>query len=165
MTIYLYVKQCSHCSLKYFGKTEKSNPYKYKGSGLIWQAHIKKYNAQIKTIHLWKFDTIDKCTPFAIKFCKDHNVIESTDWANLILETGKGMHPDSLSPEHKYKLATAHNSGRYTKGQVSPRKGVKVSKDARNKMSKAKLGKKRGPHSPEHKTKLSAAHKARRNPT
>ena len=43
MTIYLYHKHCSHCGLKYFGRTIRPNPYKYLGSGRKWKAHIKKY--------------------------------------------------------------------------------------------------------------------------
>lgn len=161
MTIYLYIKQCSHCGLKYFGKTIKKNPYKYKGSGLHWKSHIKKHNASIETVNLWAFENEEECTNFAIRFCEDNNVIESSDWANLILETGKGIHPRELSENHKKKLSESTNSGRFVKGQISPRKGVRVSDEAKQKMAASKLGKKRGPHSPEHRAKISAAHRAR----
>jgi hypothetical protein len=39
---YLYIKQHSITGLKYFGKTTKSNPYKYNGSGKYWIRHINK---------------------------------------------------------------------------------------------------------------------------
>ena len=34
---YLYVKQHNKTGLKYFGKTTKKDPLKYKGSGLYWK--------------------------------------------------------------------------------------------------------------------------------
>ena len=52
------------------------------------------------------------------------------------------------------------NSGRFKKGQVSPRKGVVVSDETRMKMRLAKLGKKR-PFTDEHRKNLSIALKGK----
>ena len=46
MTIYLYVKQHSVTGLKYFGRTECKNPFRYKGSGSYWKKHLKKHLKQ-----------------------------------------------------------------------------------------------------------------------
>lgn len=87
--IYLYVKRHSITGLKYFGKTERSNPFKYNGSGKYWQRHINKYGKEhIQTIELYSFDNQELCTEFALKFSKDNNIIESKEWANLKQETG-----------------------------------------------------------------------------
>lgn len=40
---YLYIKRHSITGLMYFGKTTKSDPVEYKGSGLVWTRHIRKH--------------------------------------------------------------------------------------------------------------------------
>lgn len=37
----LYIKQCPHCNLKYFGKTHYENIERYFGSGKRWLNHLK----------------------------------------------------------------------------------------------------------------------------
>lgn len=87
MIIYLYVKQHSITGLKYFGKTIKSDPYKYKGSGKYWLQHIKKYGeTHIETVKVWEFSDIQECSEFAIRFSIDNDIVKSNDWANLIIE-------------------------------------------------------------------------------
>jgi hypothetical protein len=48
MIIYLYVKQQPVSGLKYFGRTIRKDPFKYKGSGTYWVNHYKKYMAKKK---------------------------------------------------------------------------------------------------------------------
>lgn len=88
MIIYLYVKQHSITGLKYFGKTTK-DPFKYLGSGKRWVRHIKKHGVKhVRTIEVFGFDNIEKCKEFASKFSKEHNIVESIEWANLAPENG-----------------------------------------------------------------------------
>ena len=87
MTTYLYVKQHNITKLKYFGKTV-NEPYKYSGSGSYWLNHLKKHGKDISTIEVWKFDDIDECKKFAMEYSKKHNIVESTEWANLEPENG-----------------------------------------------------------------------------
>jgi len=110
MLIYLYVKQCSHCNLKYFGKTTNNNPKKYRGSGKYWSRHIKSYNSTVKTINIWKFDDIDICNAFALNFSKENNIVESEEWANLILENGIDGFPPGIefSKKHKNNIKLNH---------------------------------------------------------
>lgn len=90
MNIYLYVKQCTHCGLKYFGKTV-NNPFSYIGSGTYWKYHVKKHGIQhIITTHIFEFDNQNECTKFALNFSHEHDIIESMHWANLCDENGKG---------------------------------------------------------------------------
>ena len=94
MTIYLYVKQHSITGLKYFGKTESIDPFKYNGSGIYWINHTKKHGRQhIKTIEIWGFDDINLCKDFALKFSEENNIVESKDWANLKVENGLDGNP------------------------------------------------------------------------
>jgi len=84
----LYIKKCSHCDLKYFGKTVSEDIEKYPGSGLYWNKHLKKYNA--KSIHLWNSDWYydTSISRFALKFSYMNHIAESKTWANMIPENG-----------------------------------------------------------------------------
>jgi hypothetical protein len=86
----LYIKRCSHCDLKYFGKTTRDDIEIYSGSGIRWSRHLEKHNA--KAIHLWDsdwyYDTSIK--RFAIKFSRINKIVERKDWANLSEENGIG---------------------------------------------------------------------------
>lgn len=84
----LYIKKCSHCNLKYFGKTSKKNVEYYKGSGKRWNKHLHKHNAI--SLHLWNsnwyYDT--QIMRFALKFSRLNKIVASDIWANLIEEDG-----------------------------------------------------------------------------
>ena len=86
----LYIKQCSHCGLKYFGKSVRNDITKYHGSGKRWQQHLKKHKSS--PIHLWNSDWYydTSITKFALKFSRINKIVESDSWANLIEETGIG---------------------------------------------------------------------------
>jgi len=89
MSIYLYVKQCPHCGLKYFGKTEQ-DPYTYNGSGKMWIPHIKKHKVTPKTIELYEFSDKEEAKKFAINFSKENRIVESKEWFNLVIEQCDG---------------------------------------------------------------------------
>jgi len=100
MVIYLYVKQHCVTGMKYFGKTENPNPFKYGGSGKYWLRHIKKHGKHIKTTEVWGFDDIELCVEFALKFSRDNNIVLSDEWANLIEENGING-GDTRKPDEK----------------------------------------------------------------
>jgi hypothetical protein len=84
----LYVKKCSHCGLKYFGKTIRKDIEKYPGSGKYWSAHLTKYKA--KSIHIWNSEWYHDSSiiEFALDFSKSNSIVDSNEWANLIEENG-----------------------------------------------------------------------------
>jgi hypothetical protein len=84
----LYIKQCPHCGLKYFGKSVRNDIDKYQGSGRRWKGHLKKY--KVKPKHLWNSDWYydTSIVRFAIKFSKMNKIVESNQWANLKNEDG-----------------------------------------------------------------------------
>jgi len=92
MTIYtptwLYIKQHTATGLKYFGKT-KQDPYKYTGSGVYWNNHLKKHGYNIETIWCKLFNNKKELTEFAINFSEKNKIVESSEWANLMLENGE----------------------------------------------------------------------------
>jgi hypothetical protein len=84
----LYIKQCPHCNLKYFGKSTRQDIEKYPGSGTHWARHLKKH--KVKPIHLWNsnwyYNTSIK--RFALKFSRINKIVENRTWANLREEDG-----------------------------------------------------------------------------
>lgn len=108
MIIYLYVKQHTITKLKYFGKTEQKDPFKYSGSGSYWNRHLKKHGKDhVKTLEVWGFDDQELCTEFALKFSQDNNIVESSEWSNLREENGLDGNPLGLklSRETKEKIS------------------------------------------------------------
>lgn len=85
---HLYVKTHNITGLKYFGKTTAKDPHKYKGSGHIWTPHIKKHGYDVTTEIIGYFIDRDECTTFALEFSEKHNIVNSKEWANLMLENG-----------------------------------------------------------------------------
>ena len=109
--LYLYVKKHRITGLKYFGRT-KRNPYKYKGSGIYWNLHLDKHGKEfVDTIDVWEFFTLEEAKTFAIKFSKDNNIVESNEWANLVIEdTRCGFIGKPHTEETKAKMRKAHKS-------------------------------------------------------
>ncbi len=137
MIIYLYVKQHTVSGLKYFGRTIRKDPFKYKGSGTYWVNHYKKYGSNnIKTLEIWGFDSQKLCSEFALKFSKENNIVESEEWANQISENGESFFSGlKFSDNHKDKISESN-------------KGKTVSLETRNKISKAMKGKMVGENNP-----------------
>jgi hypothetical protein len=84
---WLYLKQHNITGLKYFGKTIQ-DPEKYLGSGIVWTRHLKKHGRDIATIWSKLFTDKDELTQFALQYSKEHNIVESKDYANLKPEDG-----------------------------------------------------------------------------
>ena len=84
----LYIKQCPHCGLKYFGKTVVEHIEQYQGSGIRWTRHLKKHN--VIPVHLWNSDWYydTAISRFALKFSHINKIVESQNWANLADENG-----------------------------------------------------------------------------
>jgi hypothetical protein len=84
----LYIKQCPHCGLKYFGKHSGQDIEKYPGGGKYWSRHLKKH--EVEPVHLWNSDWYydTSISRFALKFSHINKIVESDIWANLKLENG-----------------------------------------------------------------------------
>lgn len=104
---YLYIKQHSITGKLYFGKTIKHDIEKYKGSGTHWIRHIKKYGRE-HVINLWYclFNNQEDCTNFAEIFSEQQNIVESSDWLNLIIENGIDGGDTFSSKSNESKLIT-----------------------------------------------------------
>jgi len=134
--IYLYVKTHNVTGLKYLGKTARSNPEKYKGSGKYWRRHLKKHGNFVTTEIIGKFYNEYEASKFALQYSKDNNVVQSPDWANLKEENGLDGSPKGVkfSKEHKKKLSIAQTGKCYNPFTGETRQ--KMSKASKKKVDK-----------------------------
>jgi hypothetical protein len=84
----LYIKELA--GIKYLGKTTLADIDKYAGSGVVWSKRIKKYGKEnIKTLWVseWYYcpHTLQEA---ALKLSQEHQIVESTEWANMKPENG-----------------------------------------------------------------------------
>lgn len=113
--IYIYVKQ-SPRGLLYLGKTTQ-DPYLYKGSGIRWKNHLKKYSIKKEDIKTWILHETyseQEVKELGLIHSKLLDVVNSDMWANMKEESGDGgfgsgeCHPwfgRKKTIEHKKKLA------------------------------------------------------------
>jgi mevalonate pyrophosphate decarboxylase len=87
--IYLYLKTHNKTGLKYLGKTTR-DPYIYKGSGVIWKCHLKKYGNDVSTKILFQSTDKNEFKNVAVHYSNLYNIVESTQFANLTIEEGQG---------------------------------------------------------------------------
>lgn len=157
MSIYLYIKRHKVTGLKYFGKTKRSDPYSYQGSGLYWNKHLNKHGRNknlIETVCVWEFTDQEECTKFALKFSEENNIVNSNEWANLREENGKDGGDTSRFRE--YKPLSEESKQKMIKS--------KLGKTPWNKGKKTGIGGNKNPKTDEQKQKLSKALKGKPNP-
>ena len=97
--ITLMIKE-SPKGLKYLCKTVKEDYECYVGSGTRWLRHINKHkliHSDISTEVILRSEDLEEISKVALKLSFELNVVESTEWANLIPEDCKTGH---LTKEH-----------------------------------------------------------------
>lgn len=103
---FLYIMQHRVTGKLYFGKSVRTyeNFLKYNGSGSLWKNHIKKHGIEhVEKIWWCYFIEIEPMIEFALTFSSNNNIVESTEWANIVIETGvdggsiKGWKNEKLS--------------------------------------------------------------------
>jgi|688.fasta_scaffold22155_3 hypothetical protein len=112
---WLYIKQHNITGLKYFGKTIR-DPLKYNGSGKYWTSHLKKHGKYITTVWVQLFDNEAELVQHAIEFSKTNNIVESAEWANMVIENGinsGGITGIKRSAETKEKISHARTGTKH----------------------------------------------------
>ena len=135
MKIYLYVKQHQLTGLKYLGKTTKSDPHKYPGSGLRWLNHLNKHGYNYTTTILRECQDNDELKYWGKYYSDLWDIVESNNWANLKTEEGQG---GSLGNDSRAKLSKTKT-------------GILKTAEHKQNISLSKTGQKYGPQSEEHK--------------
>jgi hypothetical protein len=87
--IYLYKKTHNITGLQYLGKTCK-DPFSYSGSGTYWLRHLKQHGNAVTTEVIFQTKCLEEFKHQAVAYSIEHNIVESSEWANLIIETGSG---------------------------------------------------------------------------
>ena len=146
MKTFLYIKRHRKTGMLYFGKTSKKDPYEYNGSGKLWKRHIKKYGNDIDTVWVSEFEENDDVEDFAILFSEVNDIVNSPQWANLIIENGK----DGWTAGLKRSIATRE------KMSISAKNRPTMSEETRKKLSESNKGHNRQ-HKEETKKKISKA--------
>ena len=146
---YLYIKTHNNTGLKYLGKTSRKDPYSYKGSGIIWSRHLKKYGNDVSTEILLLTESKEELKQTGIFFSNLWNIVKSDEWANLTVEEGQGGN-------------TWDKRGRYVSEETRikqslSRKGIPKSEITKERMKK--------PKTPEHKAKMGEKLKNRKRLT
>jgi hypothetical protein len=96
---FLYIKRHTVTGLLYFGKTTKTDVDKYTGSGVRWTRHMNVHGRKVETLWYCLFTDQEALVEFATSFSKLHNIAESTEWANSIVENGlDGKPPGTKTP-------------------------------------------------------------------
>ncbi len=170
---WLYIKQHNKTGLKYFGKTTKTDPTKYLGSGKYWLSHLAKHGKDVSTIWYSLFENKEKLVEYAISFSKENNISHSADWANLKFEDGLegGFTGTPRSSETKEKLRIA-NLGKKQSEETkikrktslngkSPHSGIPHSDESKQKIRKARKLQEMKPHSIDTKLKMSLSWESR----
>ena len=154
---YLMIKEHNKTGLKYLCKSEREDHEKYYGSGTYWRKHLKQHGYDITSKVIFNSNNIEEFSNKCVHYSIEYDIIDSNEWANLIIETGLDgtlgyKHTEeskkliseaakgksySLSDETKLKIS---NSLKGKPMQCSP-KGKRKSKEHIENMSKAKKGK------------------------
>ena len=138
--IILYLKE-SPLGLKYLGKCVNVDPYKYKGSGVVWRRHLKAHNItvnEIKTTILFETDDKDELKKMGLYYSTLWDVVKSPEFANLIPEHGDGGNTGGFkkgvkfTKEHKKKLSEARKKYKHS-SETNKKRGDAVSKTKKGK--------------------------------
>ena len=123
MIYQLYLKTHNVTGLKYLGMTTRNDPY-YHGGGYYWLRHLKKHGNDISSKIIFRSEDHELFKRACLFYSYLYNIVESEEWANLMLETGEVSGPKSK----KTKLLQSRlMKKRYESGWVHPMLGVKRS--------------------------------------
>ncbi len=146
---YLYIKTHNKTGLKYLGKTSREDPYSYKGSGIIWSRHLKKYGNDVTTQILLVTEFKEELKQTGIFFSNFWNIVKSEEWANLTIEEGQGGN-------------TWDKRGRFVSEETKLKQSLSRKGKPKSDLTKLRMKK---PKSSEHKVKIGDKLKNRKRPT
>ena len=144
----LLVVKHNTTGLKYFCKTTLlDRVHRYKGSGTSWTSHLREHGFDVNVGILGFYVEEQRCLDAAKNFSEDNNIVNSNEWANAVVETGK--------------------NGCSMVGERNPFYGKKHTLEAIESARLKRLGRsvnKGAYRSPEQRAKISASLKGRKNP-
>lgn len=139
---YLMIKRHSVTGLKYFCKTVSKKPYTYKGSGTFWKRHLKIHDSSyVETIWCELFTDKESLVEFATFFSEEFDIVNSKEWANLIVEDGLTgfLSENSKNIQEKRILEKTHH---LLNGDIQRRYQLEASKNGYHNWSSGELQRK-----------------------
>jgi hypothetical protein len=172
MSIYLYVKTHNKTGLKYLGKTVKEDPHSYPGSGKVWRRHLAKYGYDYTTEILLETDSEQELKEKGVYYSNLWNVVESKNWANLMIEQGDGgntSHTTGFKEGIKNRNTNGKNNPMYGRSAIAEQNlrwynngihNIYVTENTQpSDYVSGRINLKRTPHTQAHKEKISKANK------
>lgn len=144
LMFFLYKKTHLTTGLMYLGQT-KNDPYKYRGSGLYWKQHLKKYGFNVSTEIIKECSTKKELRYWGVHFSQLWKVVESPDWANLKPEMGDGGSPRGTNLGRKHSQETKDKISESKKGKKAPWLARPRTEEERAHLSAVNKGKKLSP--------------------
>ena len=157
---YLYIKTHNITGLKYFGKTTGINPEKYSGSGKYWLRHLQVHGKNFTTEIVGYYENETDCVEVASSFSKEHNIVESKDWANFKIENGTDGGSDLGHKKHNtvnMKKAASIKAREMVNNGTHPfmgKAGSKLAKERTERLSKEGRHNFQGERGSKHSTEL-----------
>lgn len=146
---FIYIKQHSKTGLLYFGKTFQ-DPEKYKGSGEYWKAHCKIHGKEINTLWYQLYLDKESIQEDAVRFSIQNKIVESEEWANLVIENGINSGRGKWTEEQKEAARGKPKSDEWKalmsekySGENNPMFRKSHTEETRAKMSKSHTGKRK----------------------
>lgn len=96
---YLMIKAHNITGLKYLCKKTTDNInkcYRYTGSGTYWKRHLSKHGNDITTTVIEVHQNLEEFSKKALYWSEYYDIVESSDWANLIKENGSNRNDRSF---------------------------------------------------------------------
>jgi hypothetical protein len=145
MKYFLYIKTHKPTGMKYLGQTKRDS-FTYPGSGQEWLKHLKEHGKDVYTEILGEFDSIQELEKMGRYYSLLWNIVESSEWANLMIETGHGKgwtKGKKRSETTKEKMKKSWENRTHSLDHlVGNFVGRKHTEESKQKMSLARLGKK-----------------------
>jgi|TARA_B110001454_G_C12410305_1_gene304857 hypothetical protein len=110
---YLYLKKHNQTGLMYFGKTVR-NPESYAGSGVYWNRHLEKHGNDVSTVWTKPFTDKKELVKYALDYSKKHNIVESSNYANLKDEDGLMGGDTGLTEQGRMKIKASSKARRHS---------------------------------------------------
>lgn len=133
-TYRLLVKTHNKTGLRYLCQTSKDDYVKYPGSGMYWKRHLDTHGKDFSTEAIGEYNTLEELSENGIIYSNEWNIVESVEWANLIVESEQGGDTSAAFTEESYRKMRASSGGinnaNYGKvGELSPNFGKKYGKN------------------------------------
>lgn len=140
--IKLIIKKHKKTGLKYLCKTIRENHNKYLGSGVEWRNHLHEHGYEIMTRVIFRTHSKSEFRKVAEMLSHKWNIVESNEWANMVIENGAGSSKKNKVVSEETKRKQSESRLKFVEKEKK-RLGVEklpVSQSTRNKISQRNKG-------------------------